>query len=83
MWERAFEVERRGVGLDKMNEELAVIDSFIEYVLSCLKDPIRTNIEYMMSRLELGLKKGSNRLGVLLSEHLIDARPGEPANEAI
>lgn len=76
MWQRSLGVERQAVGLDKVNEELAAIDDFITYVLSCLDDKVRPNIEYMLSRLELGLNTGDDRLGVLFSERLVDSKAG-------
>lgn len=74
MWQRSLGVERQAVGLDKVNEEFAAIDDFITYVLSCLDDKVRPNIEYMLSRLKLGLNTRDDRLGVLFSEQLIDSK---------
>jgi hypothetical protein len=76
MWQRSLGVERQAVGVDKIFEELAVIDDFIAYVLSCLDDKIRPQIEYMLGRLELGLNTRDERLGVLFSEHLVDSKVG-------
>lgn len=81
MWKRSLGVERQAVGLDKVNEELAVIDDFIAYVLSCLDDNVRPNIEYMLSRLELGLNTRDDRLGVLFSEQLVDSKAGPASDE--
>ena len=81
MWQRSFGVERQAVGLDKVNEELAAIDGFIAYVLSCLDDKVRPSIEYMLSRLELGLNSQHDRLGVLFPEHLVDFKGGPASDE--
>ena len=81
MWQRSLGVERQAVGLDKVNEELAAIDNFITYVLSCLDDKVRPNIEYMLSRLELGVNTGDGRLGVLFSERLVDSKAGPASDE--
>lgn len=81
MWQRSLGVERKAVGLDKVKEELAAIDDFITYVLSCLDDKARPNIEYMLSRLELGLNTRDNRLGVLFSEQLVDSKAGPASDE--
>ena len=80
MWERSLGVERRAVGVDKVFEELDVVDSFIAYVLSCLQDNVRPKIEHMLGRLELGLNTRDKRLGVLFSERLVDSKAG-PAGE--
>jgi hypothetical protein len=76
MWQRSLGVERQAVGVDKVFEELSIIDAFIAYVLSCLDDMIRPKIEYMLGRLELGLNTREDRLGVLFSERLVDSKPG-------
>lgn len=81
MWQRSLGVERKAVGLDKVKEELAAIDDFITYVLSCLDDKARPNIEYMLSRLELGLNTRDDRLGVLFSEQLVDSKAGPASDE--
>ena len=81
MWQRSLGVERQAVGLDKVNEELAAVDDFITYVLSCLDNKVRPKIEYMLSRLELGLNTDNGRLGVLFSERLVDSKAGPASNE--
>ena len=83
MWQRSLGVEREAVGVDKVFEELAIIDAFIAYVLSCLDDKIRPKIEYMLGRLELGLHTRENRLGVLFSERLVDSKAGPTAGEKV
>jgi len=83
MWQRSLGVERQAVGVDKVFEELAVIDAFIAYVLSCLDDKIRPKIEYMLERLELGLNTREDRLGVLFSERLVDSKAGRAAGEKV
>ena len=76
MWQRSLGVERQAVGLDKVFEEFAAIDDFIAYVLSCLDEKVRPNIESMLGRLELGLNNGNDRVGILFSERLVDSKAG-------
>jgi len=83
MWQRSLGVEGQAVGMDKVSEELAIIDDFIIYVLSCLDDKVRPNIEYMLSRLELGLNTSEDRLGVLFSERLVDSMAGSSSDESV
>jgi len=83
MWQRSLGIERQAVGVDKVFAELAVIDDFIAYVLSCLDDQIRPKIEYMLGRLELGLHTRDDRLGVLFSERLVDSKAGSSAAEKV
>lgn len=72
MWHRAFNVQRQAVGLDSVLQELEVVDNFIEYVLSCISEPIREQVRMMVDRMELGLNAAENRVGVLFPEHLVD-----------
>ena len=83
MWQRSLGVERQAVGLDKVNKELAAIDDFITYVLSCLDEKVRPKIDYMLSRLELGLNTDDGRLGVLFSERFVDSMAGPASNEQV
>lgn len=76
MWQRSHGVESKSVGLDKVEEELNIIDDFTKYVLSCIDDKLRPNIEYVLSRLKLGFNSRENRLGVLFSERLVDSMHG-------
>ena len=76
MWNRAFEIQRESVGLDKVSEEIAIVTEFIEYVLSCLDDRYRTNVEQVISSLELGLNEKEDRVGVLFSGNLLDFKLG-------
>lgn len=74
MWERAFEVQRQSAGLPQIQDEFQVVLNFIEYILSCLDPTARANLEFLLSRLELGYNKKEDRVGVLFSEELIDFR---------
>ena len=76
MWNRAFDVQRKAVGLDKVEEEITIVTDFIEYVLSCLDDRRRTNVEQVICRFELGLNKKDDRVGVLFPEYMVDFRLG-------
>lgn len=76
MWNRAFEIQRESVGLDKVSEEISIVTEFIEYVLSCLDDQIRSDVEQVISSLKLGLNEKEDWVGVLFSEHLVDFRHG-------
>lgn len=49
------------------------------YVLSCLDDRVRTNVEQVISSMELGLHETDDRVGVLFADHLVDFRSGPPA----
>jgi hypothetical protein len=78
MWQRSLGIERQAVGVDKVFEEMSVIEDFIAYVLSCLDDDTRPNIEYMLRRMELGLNTRDDRLGVLFSDRLVDSKAAPP-----
>ncbi|MYD93794.1 MAG: hypothetical protein F4Y02_08895 [Chloroflexi bacterium] len=73
MWHRAFETQRTTVGLDEVEQEVAVVTDFVDYILSCLTDPVRAKIEFAISKKQLGLHKTEHRVGVLFSDHMIDS----------
>ena len=72
MWNRAFDVQRRSVGLPRVQDELNIVLGFIDYVLSCLSDPMRANVEQVFSKLELGYNVKDDRVGVLFPDHFVD-----------
>ena len=74
MWNRAFDVQRRSVGLPRVQDELNIVLGFIDYVLSCLSDPMRANVEQVFSKLELGYNVKDDRVGVLFADHFVDFR---------
>ena len=82
MWHRAFNVQREAVGLDAVLEERETVNNFIEYVLSCLDDNIRSNAEHMMLSMELGYLQKEDRVGILFNGYLNDFRPGPPSETA-
>lgn len=72
MWERAFGIEQQFVGLDVINNELKIVDSLTEYLLSCLVDQVREQVEYVAGQLFLAVNSENGRLGVLFPEWLVD-----------
>ena len=74
MWGRAFEVQRRSVGLPQIQDAFNVVLAFIDYVLSCLTTLTRSNFEQILGRFELGYNVKDDRVGVLFPDHMIDFR---------
>ncbi len=74
MWNRSFEVQKESVGLDKVEEELRIVQEFSEHVLSCLDDQIQDPMRQMICAPELGIHKQAGRVGVLFPDHLVDFR---------
>lgn len=72
MWDRSLGVAHRSVGLDSVKNELAVVDSLIQYLLSCLDDKVREKIQFMSDKFDLGLCLDDGRLGVLFGDLLVD-----------
>ena len=76
MWERSFGVDARSVGLDRLEDEVKVVDELVEYVLTCMKRDARTQIEQVMQTRDLGIDVNTGGLGILFPSHLIDMWPG-------
>lgn len=72
MWERAFGVLQSSVGLDLLNHEREVVDDFIDYVVSCLKENTQTQVRGFLQKRDLGLSLDDGHLGMLFSGHLVD-----------
>lgn len=75
MWERSFGVDMRSVGLDQLEAEARVVDDFIDYVLTCLDDRSRPQIDLLINTRDLGQESKTGRLGILFPPHLIDMVP--------
>lgn len=56
----------------EIDEDLKVVYSFIDYVLSCLESKNQDTIKQFMDSPDLGCNKQSKNLAVLLPHHLVD-----------
>lgn len=72
LWERTVGVEISAVGLKHLSEEVATVNSFIEYLTSCLKPDVKYNIDMMANKRVLGLNKQNGKVGVLFADHFVD-----------
>jgi hypothetical protein len=72
MWERSVGVEIDAVGLQRLSEEVATVNAFIEYLSSCMKPDIKKNIDMMSEKRDLGWNQQNGRIGVLFSDYLVD-----------
>ena len=75
MWERSYGVAHRSVGLDKIKEELTVVDDLIEYLLSCLDDNYRDKVRAISDKFDLGVCLDDGRLGILFPDWVVDFAP--------
>lgn len=76
MWDRAFGVAQESVGLELLKQERETVENLIEYIISCLDDGKREQVQIFSERHELGICLDDGRLGVLFSGQLIDMQPG-------
>ena len=74
MWTRAFEVQRRSVGLPQVRDEYKVVLDFIDCVMSRLTVPVRENLQQVLASMELGYNVDDDRVGLLFAERLVDFR---------
>ncbi|WP_196517956.1 hypothetical protein [Halomonas sp. PA16-9] len=63
MWERAFGVAKKSVGLDLLQDEWQVVENFIEYVISCLDEKKQKQIHIFFGRRDLGMCLSDGHLG--------------------
>ena len=74
MWERSLGVQMEAVGLRSVRDELAIVEELISYLLSCMEETCRKQIELIASRYELGLNSATQRVGILFPTWLVDFR---------
>ena len=76
MWERAYGVAQKSVGLALLHHERKVVDEFIEYVISCLKEKSQVQVRDFVEQRDLGICLDDGHLGMLFSGQLVDAIMG-------
>lgn len=76
MWERAFGVATKSVGLELLRDERQVVEDFVEYVISRLEKRMQEQVRVFCARRDLGMRLDDGRLGVLFSGALVDMAPG-------
>lgn len=81
MWERAFGVAQSSVGLNLLRNEREVVDEFIDYVISCLKENIQMHVRALLQQRDLGLSLDDGHLGMLFSGRLVDMVMGPKGKE--
>lgn len=72
MWQHSIGVSINASGMDKVSSDIDAVNGFIAYVMSCLDDKLREQVEMFTDRRDLGLNKKANRLGLLLPEQIVD-----------
>lgn len=72
MWERTVGVEINAVGLHRLAGEIQTVDSFIEYVTSCLHPKVKAQIEFIADMHDLGWNEKTGKVGVLFPDRLVD-----------
>jgi hypothetical protein len=83
MWERSVGVMVQATGLAKLEGEVAVVDDFVDYILSCLTPEARKNMQVIIRKGQLGLNQQNGRIGVLFADYLVDAFMGPDDDESV
>lgn len=58
--------------MDLLKNEREVVDGFIDYVVSCLKEKNQTQVRAFIQQRDLGLSLDDGHLGMLFSGQLVD-----------
>lgn len=72
LWQHSIGVSLDASGFFSVQDELRVVNEFIEYVLGCMKSAYMENVKFMSERRDLGLNKENGRIGVLLPDSVAD-----------
>lgn len=73
-WDKSIGVSMQSVKLESIHEDRAVVERFIQYVLSKLRTDIKEQVELIMDKGQLGFNHKTGRIGVLFPEHMVDFR---------
>ena len=72
MWQRAFGVAKKSVGLELLHTERQVVEDFIEYVIFCLEEKKQDQVCVFCARRDLGMCLDDGHLAILFSGQLVD-----------
>ncbi len=72
MWERTIGVIHRSVGIEKIKEDTNTVEEMINYLLSCIEDKLKPEVQMIVESFDLGQRMDSGRLGILFSSVLAD-----------
>ena len=75
LWDRTLAVEGNSVGIGQLDHEIQTVESFVEYVLSCLKQNQREFMHAVLRKRDLATNSEDGRFGILFPDHLVDSRP--------
>ena len=75
LWDRTLAVDIEAVGLSRLTDEVATVDAFVEYVLSCLNQDVRQLMTSVVNERDMARNHENGRFGILFPHHLVDSRP--------
>ena len=73
MWERSVGFTKMAIGLDRVYKEFDTVNTFVDYLNSCLDEKHRELVKMASERSSLGYCKDDGRLGVLFPVHVVDS----------
>lgn len=72
MWQHAIGTSIDAAGIDRVMPDIEAVNSFIDYVLSCVSERSRESVQTLINRSDIGINKKTKRLGALLPEAVAD-----------
>ncbi len=73
LWQRTVAVDSETVGLPRLNDEVATVEAFTAYLLSCLSPKNQDMVRTVIATRDLARNHEDGRLGILFSKYLIDS----------
>lgn len=71
-WQQSIGVSINASGLEKVSSDLSAVEDFINYILSCLNQGLKEEVDILINRRDLGVNKKTGRLGALLPNEIAD-----------
>jgi len=63
----------KGIEPSKTMENMRAVEQFIAYILSCLSEDMKKEIDFCLQQRDLGWRQEAGRVGVLFPDYVVDA----------
>jgi hypothetical protein len=73
-WDRSVSISIQSTRMETLESDYQTVKSFIQYLLDCLDPRIRTEIDQIASKSQLGFNTATNRISILFPDHISDFR---------
>ncbi|MDX9688804.1 hypothetical protein [Halopseudomonas formosensis] len=73
-WDKSIGISVQSTRMEALDKDYQTVESFIQYLLDCLDPRVRKEVDQIASKSQLGFNNGTNRIGILFPDHIVDFR---------